>query len=417
MDEKLFFLHKIIAPADLEESSSSTMYSLIMESVEYENKSDGEEVFEEAEIDINEYGIAIKEERLTVDLFHKITHLYEGCFLSKNLLGLWVKDNSKKVAKSLIGKSNRLRGYLKKYVVEPSDVENEYISNVSSYHINVGHGNTSLIVFKQSENYHIWMVDCACRELKTNINYISHLKKCFQHINNKYGLDNLSIEKLMITHAHYDHISTINDLIEMGCFVDGTEVWLNINFSYASKTYIKVLAKILKRCKNNGWRIVDPVVHNSTRHIKVWYPQSDITGTRNGSFNKAPDGKVNNSSVVYTLNLGGDRMVFPGDIETAGWNHVGECVPYMEKAKYYCVSHHGSITGHLRNKCPAGRTISDVSTCCGGVDKAILMGRNGAFKGIFSPMVINSFSNKLHVTENANNFLEIDWRTGTINYI
>ena len=44
------------------------------------------------------------------------------------------------------------------------------ISTLYTYHVNVGHGNHTLIVFQSNNNTHIWMVDCS------DFDYIQHRK-------------------------------------------------------------------------------------------------------------------------------------------------------------------------------------------------------------------------------------------------
>ena len=114
-------------------------------------------------------------------------------------------------------------------------------------------------------------------------------------------------------------------------------------------------------------------------------------------------------------------MVFPGDIEIDGWNLVLDCNPYDNKADYYCISHHGSINGHIRTKCPVFQayTIQDIQHCTSNIKTAILMGREGAYSGIIAPTVKNCYGSRLHITSDDNNgketiFLELDWKTGTV---
>ena len=55
-------------------------------------------------------------------------------------------------------------------------------------------------------------------------------------------------------------------------------------------------------------------------------------------------------------------MLFTGDIETEGWAYVSTCMPNLCKTTYYCISHHGSITGHIRSNCmPANRYITTLA--------------------------------------------------------
>ena len=47
---------------------------------------------------------------------------------------------------------------------EPYADNYDNISNICSYHVNVGHGNCSLIAFKKEDKGILWLVDCSVRE-------------------------------------------------------------------------------------------------------------------------------------------------------------------------------------------------------------------------------------------------------------
>ena len=87
-------------------------------------------------------------------------------------------------------------------------------------------------------------------------------------------------------------------------------------------------------------------------------------------------------------------MLFTGDIETEGWENVSTCMPYLCKSTYYCISHHGSITGHIRSNCmPANRCITTLADCANSTRLQVLMGRDGAYKGVYSRDVLSDFGN------------------------
>ena len=212
------------------------------------------------------------------------------------------------------------------YGNQPEEI-NENISDVHSYHINVGHGNCSIIVYRGNASYNMWMVDCSVFDFTNRHNYSLNLDDCLNSIRNKFGVEHIS--KLLITHLHYDHINGIEHLIMKGWIDANTEV-LQLNAL--------------------GVRFIDPIVGNSTKNIHILYP--------NVSFNRknmAPKNNINNTSVLYQICFGGSSMLFTGDIETEGWDTVSTCMPYLRKSTYYCISHHGSITGHLRNDWKTGK--------------------------------------------------------------
>ena len=200
----------------------------------------------------------------------------------------------------------------------------------------------------------------------------------------------------------YDIIST-NLRIKKGWIDKDTEVWMNIKYPWKKPTYSRILLQL----KALGVKFIDPVVGNSTQHINILYP--DISFNKK---NKAPKNNINNASVLYQICLAGKSMLFTGDIETEGWETVSTCAPYLRKSTYYCISHHGSITGHLRNNCiPAGQKITTLADCAASTTLQVLMGRDGAYKGVFSNKVTSDFYNIIK-TEDAAHYIEIEWSRG-----
>ena len=85
------------------------------------------------------------------------------------------------------------------------------ISTLYTYHINVGHGNHSLIVFKANNRVHIWMVDCSDYDFVSHHYYRVNIDDCLNHIKQTFQLaDLIHIDVVMLTHPHYDHYSGIN---------------------------------------------------------------------------------------------------------------------------------------------------------------------------------------------------------------
>ena len=85
---------------------------------------------------------------------------------------------------------------------------------------------------------------------------------------------------------------------------------------------------------------------------------------------------------------------------------------YYLDSYYYCISHHGSITGHLRNECIYRNHIKSLADCNFSRIQ-ILMGRNNAYSGIYSQSVLDDFNNICKV-EDSENYIRIDWRTDEI---
>lgn len=281
----------------------------------------------------------------------------------------------------------------------------ENISEVYSYHVNVGHGNCSIVVFREGSSYNIWMIDCSVFDFTNKQNYASNLDACMDFIKKKFEI--CKISKLLITHLHFDHINGIEHLIERGWIDSDTEVWMNIHYPWKQPTYNRILLQL----KALGVRFIDPIVGNSTRNIKILYPDISFNAK-----NSAPNNNINNASVLYQIFLSGKRMLFTGDIETEGWDNVFNCIPRLAESTYYCISHHGSITGHIRNNCSVvGMSIKTLGDCAIETKKQVLMGRNGAYRGVYSPKVLRDFNN-IEETEHAKQYFCLDWKTGKVNY-
>lgn len=291
------------------------------------------------------------------------------------------------------------------YGNQPQEITTN-ISEAYSYHINVGHGNCSIIVYCESNTYKMWMVDCSVFDFTNKQNYASNLDACMDFITKRFEVCKLS--KLLITHLHYDHINGIEHLIKKGWIDSNTEVWMNIRYPWKQPTYSRILLQL----QALGVRFIDPIVGNSTTNINILYPNISFSEK-----NKAPGNNINNASVLYQICLNGKSMLFTGDIEAEGWNNVLKCMPYLAKSTYYCISHHGSITGHIRNKCTlAERKIRTLSDCAVISEKQVLMGRNGAYQGVYSQSVLKDFKD-IQKTEEADKYIRLEWQTGKIDII
>lgn len=269
------------------------------------------------------------------------------------------------------------------------------VSNVFSYYINVGHGNCSIIVFKEGSHFKMWMVDCSSYDFTSGKHYYLNIKKCLKDIDKQYGIKTIS--KLFVTHLHFDHYNAVNKLVEKGFINADTEVWMNIKYPKHGRR----ITKMLDCLRDAHVRFIDPTTSINTDHIQVLYP----TKAFDESF-LPPKNKINNSSIVLKFTLDGKSILFPGDIETAGWNMIEGCKKCLGDIDYYCISHHGSINGHLWN-CKLMNGLIPLTKC---IDSKmqILMGRDTAYRGIYSRQVLGDFDNA-QVVEKANTYIKIDW--------
>ncbi|MBB6624816.1 MBL fold metallo-hydrolase [Clostridium gasigenes] len=396
INKKVYFVNEIISLEEKEESL------VILFEVDKNENVNAEEVY------INKYELVNEK-------------IIEGRFVYR-IDGKLINASKNKISKIEIFKNNMYRGKLiKRYTKSDSNINN--ITEVYSYHINVGHGNCSIIVIKYNSDYKIWVVDCSKFDFKNKIMYIQNIERCFDHIKKKFNLNDIKIEKLLITHPHYDHINGIDYLISNG-YVKDTEVWINLYYSWPDTCY----SKLLERLKTLNLRLIEPKVSSSNNSIEIIYPNNTIlrTDPKNVTtypiYSVVPSNKVNNASVIYKLNLGEKSIIFPGDIEEDEWNKVLGCEKYLKNATYYCISHHGSITGHSRSICPyKSTTIDSIDFCCSNTKKNILMGRDNAYPGIFSEVVLESFKGRLYRTDLSDTgkvprFMELDWEKDNVLY-
>lgn len=274
------------------------------------------------------------------------------------------------------------------------------VSDVSSYHVNVGHGNCSIIVFKDGSHFKMWMVDCSAYDFTQSRHYYQNIKNCLRDIKKQYGVTTIS--KLLVTHLHFDHYNAINKLLERGFINSDTEVWMNIKYPKHGRR----IAKMLECLCDAHVRFIDPTTSIKSDHILVLYPTIAFDES-----NHPPKNKINNSSIMYRITLGGKSILFPGDIETDGWNKIDCCKYCLKDVNYYCISHHGSINGHMM-RCRRTKKSMPLSECISSKIQ-ILMGRDTAYSGIYNEQVLNDFDN-IKLVENAKTYIRIDWSTDAV---
>lgn len=365
----------------------------------------------------------VKSEVIHIDK-EELIDIEEGRFVYIDIKDKkFINAGNDKIAKRQIFINNMLRGNLiNKYMLPDSKITSQKTEEVHSYHVNVGHGNCSIIVFRSNSTYKLWVVDCSEYDFTNGTNYRKNISNCFEFIKNKYKLDNIIIDKLFVTHPHYDHFNGIKYLIDKEYLVN-TEVWINLYYSWPDSKYNLLLTKL----KSLNLTLVEPKVSNSTSVIEILYPNNTILRTYPKNvqnypyYSVVPVKKINNSSAIFKINLGGKSIVFPGDIEEDGWNDVMCCYPNIRNSTFYCISHHGSITGHKRSICPHKCSINDIEFCCYDKKINILMGRDKAYSGIFSQNVLNVFKGRVYRTDLDDNnqvpcFMELDWKNDKVKY-
>ena len=332
-------------------------------------------------------------------------NIQEGEFVYR-INGQYLSANNDSRSIKIGTRYSELVESLSNHQIDISNISYENINILYSYHINVGHGNHSLIVFNANNKFHIWMVDCSDYDFVSHRYYQDNIKTCIEHLQNKFGIDQVHIEAIMLTHPHYDHYSGIGYYIDNGMIDKESIFFINLKYNIKSHNFNNLLSKI----KTLGSPIIEPFSCNSNVNIKILYPDKPIFTNHNLS--------LNNKSSVYNICFDNvSYFVFPGDLETKGWNlmNTTDCSPFMRETQYYAISHHGSLNGHSRNLyCnKRGQMINSIKDCLSPGAITVLMGRDKAFSGIYSAKVINDFRGRIVFSEKdpANNkvgFLEMD---------
>lgn len=313
---------------------------------------------------------------------------------------------------------------IKQNELSPLPVFTEH-AEVHSYHVNVGHGNCTFILIQENGSYELWVVDCGEHDYLERKNYRHNIDACLKDISVKLKikLSDIRISRLLITHWHFDHISGINHLIKDRFVDSNTIVFANVHYGFSSKCANSLLG-LIASMKNTCYE--PTVALKGFPNIAILYPECRIRrqpNLRNSGYRIVRN--VNDSSVVYSIEMAGRRMIFPGDLEQDGWNHMtklGKCCPSLQKCDFYCISHHGSITGHVNRPCMCNSGNDIISCCMKECSVAILMGRDRAYNGIFCPTVINDFASRIFYSgkdssgRNARGFV-LDWSSFTSRYL
>jgi Predicted hydrolase (metallo-beta-lactamase superfamily) len=333
--------------------------------------------------------------------------------------------NDEPIAIALRNENLELRRELTEFIIQGDGVS--FIAPrepdfVKSFHVNVGHGNCSMILSLYGSDYELWMVDCSTFDSKKRRDYSQNLYHCLDDIAGMLRIDlaALRITRFMLTHTHFDHYNGLQYLLKKS-FVDAnTQVYANLYYDCASPVWTRVL----KGLKKLQCSFVEPIWNSRMRGaIHIYHPECRIyksASSVTGSVANRIVSHVNDSSVVYGVELGGHAMVLPGDLEQEGFENmrsVRKCSSDLHQSDYYIVSHHGSINGHPTMACSPMATVLDCVT--NNIRRTFLMGRDGMYPGIYSPVVMKYWQSQscgLELTENAKHYIELDWATGNVRY-
>lgn len=296
---------------------------------------------------------------------------------------------------------------------------------VRSFHVNVGHGNCTLILAIRGNFYQLWCVDCSIYDYRNRQNYAQNIEESMKEISKLIGTptEQLRISYFMLTHTHYDHFSGIEYLFSKRYVNHSTVFYTNLHYGCVSPSWVRVLNLLsIHKC-----HVVEPL-KNAHPVLKVLFPEIRQVSKVPRKPATVPYRVVstpNDSSVVYAIAIAGKSMILPGDLEQAGLREMmghEACAPDYCYGTYYCISHHASATGHLDIPCTGTRNYPTPLDCVRhNLKYAIVMGRDNAFSGIYAPNVIGDFGQSIVYSEKDNNgnpikVMELDWITNSIAY-
>ena len=233
MSKNLYFVERVFFP--LEETIASVSLVRVNSAIEEGNEEEGETI-----------KLSFDRDQLFMPDFRG--RIREGCYVyydDSKQQQPFSNGNRSKIARSQFNVFNALRNELIKRYIDPSDgQESEWIrslvlqkdTEVTSFHINVGHGNCSVILLQDKHSYRLWIVDCSILDNTDWTSYQCNLEDCLDMIADRVGLSNrnqLHVDRFFLTHCHFDHYNGLGFLINQGLIDKTTLCYINLYYQMA----------------------------------------------------------------------------------------------------------------------------------------------------------------------------------------
>ena len=352
------------------------------------------------------------------------TGLYEGMFVyleEENGILRFTSGRSNDIAKEQIRENSRLRYQLfrdNNYLDNITDDFDYDHAQIKSYHVNVGNGNCTFVLFVDNYSYRIWMVDCGMIDIKNSRNYKANIDAIIDQIAYDINCDvpNVRIHRFLLTHWHADHYNGMIYMLQRG-WLDSQTIFV-MNLYYSCPT--PCANQILYQLDRMNVRCYEPQVSLRLNNCSILHPNLRIGRWNNARLNMIGVRKVNDSSVVYSINGVGKNMIFSGDLEKKGFDRMTKahtCRYCLHTSTYYCVSHHASLTGHIDIPCLSSSFPTVLACVLHNLKYAIVMGRDGAYDGIYDAQVIQDFGKRIIYSErdksgNKTRGVALEWNSG-----
>ena len=203
-------------------------------------------------------------------------------------------------------------------------INNNLNSHMYIFSLNVGQGDTNIIVLPNNSVYIIDFYFYKYNENKFEDIY-TNLKKIF-----KFD----KVTGVIITHKHRDHIWGLSNIISKE-YIEVEKIFINADYKHdiSEITSIKNAAKEKKI----------PIINiNHPSEIKESNVNIEILNPKDGKSTRERCPDINDSSIVLKITFGDTEAFFTGD---AGYNILNSCCNKTKRNSYLKVSHHGSETG------------------------------------------------------------------------
>lgn len=215
----------------------------------------------------------------------------------------------------------------------------------------VEHGACAIV---QGPNNALAMIDCGHNDT-SGWRPSTHLQ---------YALRRRQLEYLLISNVDQDHISDLENLLGSGVAVHHVLT----NYRVAPE-HVRLIKQISGPLTGDAEAYLRMRTAMTTGQPGVPFDQGMGGVTVRSYGNSFPDFvSTNDLSSVYFLSYGTFKIVFPGDVEKAGWRRLLQdqnFVNDLRSTTIYVASHHGRESGYceevFRHLSPQAVVISDKS--------------------------------------------------------